>query len=174
MIIEAWSERIALSIKRANENETVSVPVMKFAIIILINFFIPVITSLMIGLASGRLAETALCIIAFVLLRMASGGFHFQSPILCMISTVIVTAVPPHIMISDTWTTAFTVLSLILVLLRAPSNMRGYNRMPERFYPYLKIASAILVGMNFILDSYVVALVFLIQGVLLYKNVKEV
>ncbi|MFB9753712.1 accessory gene regulator ArgB-like protein [Paenibacillus hodogayensis] len=174
MIVEAWSEKIALHIKKANEEETVSIEVMKFALIILINFMIPVCISLLIGLITGKLMATSISILAFVLLRMASGGFHFQSPIVCMISTTIVTAAPPHIALSHIFIYIFTAISLLLVLIKAPSNLKGYNRMPERFYPYLKLVSAILVCINFIFVSSSVAVVFLIQGILLFKNVKEV
>ncbi|PYI51557.1 accessory gene regulator ArgB-like protein [Paenibacillus flagellatus] len=169
MSIDALAERIAVSIKKANERETVSVPVMKFALIILINIVIPVIAALLIGLITGKLAETALSIVAFVLIRMMSGGYHFRSPVPCMTAMVVFTALPPHVVLPDAWTAILTGISVVLFALLAPSNLRGYHTMPERFYPYLKVASVFAVCGNFAVGSSILALVFFIQGVTLFK-----
>lgn len=169
MIIEAWSEKIAQSIKKTDENITVSIPVMKFALIIIINFTIPVIVSLLIGLLTGKFLETGTAIVFFVLLRLLSGGFHFQSPIPCMITMVVITALPPHFSLPDMWITAFTAVALILAALLAPSNLRGYHTMPEKYYPLMKAASVLLIGTNLFIHSSVIASVFLIQGILLFR-----
>jgi accessory gene regulator B len=169
MIIEAWSEKIARSIKNTNENITVSIPVMKFALIIIINFTIPVVVSLLIGLWTGKFLETLTAITFFVVLRLLSGGFHFQSPIPCMITMVVITAVPPHVSLPDMWSTAFTIAALILAALLAPSNLRGYHTMPEKYYPLMKAASVLLIYSNFFFHSSVIASVFLIQGILLFR-----
>lgn len=168
MIIEAWSEKIAVSIKNANDKETVSVGVMKFALIILFNFSIPFLLSLGIGVVSGTFKGTLLAIIAFAILRMLSGGYHFKSSNVCMLSMVVVAVVPPYIHLLEIWTLILTIISLVLVLLLAPSNMRGYHRMPEKYYPLMKIASALLVSSNFLIASEIMALVFTIQAISLF------
>lgn len=172
-MIEAWSEKIAISIKNANEEHTASIPLMKFALIILFNFFIPTIISLLIGAMTGNLAETALSISSFVILRMASGGYHFKSSMVCMLTMIVIAVIPPLVPVSENWTLILTVVGLILVTTLAPSNMRGYNRMPEKYYPLLKTASVIFVASNLYIGSGVMALVFAIQGVSLF-GFKEV
>lgn len=172
-MIEAWSEKIAISIKNANEEQTVSVPLMKFALIILFNFFIPIIISILIGSIMGKITETLISICSFVILRMASGGYHFKSSLVCMLTMIVIALVPPHIPISENWAIILTIVSLVLVTLLAPSNMRGYNRMPEKYYPLLKTASVIIVASNLYVGSGVMALVFMIQGVSLF-GFKEV
>jgi accessory gene regulator B len=168
-MIEALSEKIAISIKKSNEAETVSVAVMKFALIILFNFFIPVLLSLLIGLLTDRFGETLLSLTAFVLLRMSSGGYHFKSPIACMLSTLFVATVPPLIDLSREWSMLVTGVSLLLFLLLAPSNMRGYHTLPEKYYPVLKLLCVSMVAANFPINSDTVALVSLLQGISLLK-----
>lgn len=168
-MIDSWSEKIAVSIKQANVRETASVEVMAFALTILFNFAIPVIVSLLIGLLTGALPETALSVAAFVVLRMLSGGYHFRSPVPCMLAMIAITATPPHIRLPEEWTFILTAAALTLAICLAPSNMRGYNTMPAKYYPLLKAASVVLVCGNFALASQTAALVFVVQGVSLFK-----
>src|SRR5262245_46009657 len=130
-MIELMAEKIAITIKQANKEETASIAVMKFALIIVINFLIPVILALSAGIITGAWAETWLTIAAFVTLRMMSGGYHFDSPVPCMLVTTAVMAIPPHVMIPDNWCILFTSFSLVLFLFLAPANLKGYNTMPE-------------------------------------------
>lgn len=168
-MIESWSEKIAYSIKKANEEQTASIPVLKFALIILFNFTIPIIISLVIGAILGLLGEVALAATSFILLRMASGGYHFKSSSVCMLTMIIVAIVPPLFSIPSEWVLICNLCSLTLVAILAPSNMRGYNNLPEKYYPFLKTVSLLLVASNFYLGSDTMALVFLIQGISLLK-----
>jgi len=168
-MIEALSEKIAVSIKKSNEAETVSVAVMKFALIILFNFFIPVLLSLFVGWLTNRFAETLLSLTAFVLLRMGSGGYHFKLPIACMLSTIFVSTVPPLIDLTKEWTMLVTGASLLLFLLLAPSNMRGYHTLPEKYYPVLKLFCTSIIASNLLINSDTVALVSLLQGISLFE-----
>ncbi|MGG1313659.1 accessory gene regulator ArgB-like protein [Cohnella laeviribosi] len=170
-MIETLAENLAIRIKRANREQTASVAVMKFALIIIINFCIPISASLLIGAVTGKVAETAIGIGFFILLRMISGGYHFASPIPCMLSTAAVTAIPPHLTFSELWTPVLTAGAFILVALLAPANMKGYNTMPEKYYPLLKFISMLIVASNFLLQSQTVAIVLAIQGLtLLFHN----
>ncbi|REJ12513.1 MAG: post-translational modification of quorum-sensing peptide protein [Thermobacillus sp.] len=173
-MVEALAESLATKIKQANPNQTASVPVMKFALIIVINFTIPVVASLAFGAVTGKWLETLTAMIFFVALRMISGGYHFESPIPCMSMTFIIIAVPPHISLSEKWTWFLTVTALVLVALLAPANMKGYNTIPEKYYPLLKIGSALIVSSNFLFLSGTAAIVLAVQGIsLLFRN-KEV
>ena len=171
-MIDVWAEKIAVAIKKANEEETASVPVMTFALTVLLNLIVPSLCSLLIGLLTGALPETAASIAAFVAIRTVSGGYHFRSPIACMIAMVAITAAPPHIPLSGFWTTLLTAAAVCMACL-APSHMRGYNTMPERVYPLLKAASVALVCGNFVLGSSTAALLFFVQGISLLR-LKEV
>ena len=173
-MVEALAERLAAGIKRANPEQTVSIPVMKFALIIVINFMIPAMASLAVAAWTGKGLETLTAMGVLVALRMLSGGYHFEKPIPCMLMTFAIIAVPPHVELSERWTVLLTALSLILVILLAPSNMKGYNTIPENYYPLLKAASSIIVCGNFLFLSGTAAIVLAVQGItLLFRN-KEV
>jgi Membrane protein putatively involved in post-translational modification of the autoinducing quorum-sensing peptide len=173
-MVEAIAERLAAKIKEANPNQTVSIPVMKFALVIVINFAIPAVASLALGAATGKWLETLTVMGYFIVLRMISGGYHFETPITCMLMTFAIIAIPPHLEISKQLTLIFTTFSLIMVSLLAPSNMKGYNTIPEKYYPLLKICSMLIVSSNFILLSGTAAIVLAVQGITLLFQNKEV
>lgn len=168
-MIEAWAEKMAVAIKRVNNDETASVPVMKFALIIVINYIVPVIASLTIGWMTGKAGETALTILAFTLIRAVSGGYHFNSAVVCMAVTTAATAIPPHVPLPGGWALVLTSISFVLTAWMAPANIRGYARMPEKFFPLMKVASLLVVGSNFLFDSAFLAVLFTFQGVSLFK-----
>ncbi|MEF3304061.1 accessory gene regulator ArgB-like protein [Paenibacillus sp. GYB003] len=168
-MIEAWAEKMAVAIKRTNADETVSVPVMKYALIIVINYFIPVIASLTIGLITGKVGATACSILAFSLIRAFSGGYHFKSAVVCMAVTTAITAIPPHIALPAKWIVVLTAISFLLVAWLAPAGIRGYARMPEKYFPIMKAISLLIVGSNFMINSGLLAILFIIQGVSLFK-----
>jgi accessory gene regulator B len=168
-MIETLAEKMAFSIKKANEQETASLAVMKFALIIIINLIIPIIVSLLIGAATGNFLETLFSLSAFITIRMLSGGYHFSSPIPCMTAMIIAVSLPPHLALPENWTVYLTTASLFLFFMLAPSNLRGYHTMPEKYYPMLKIASVLLVCSNYLISSQILALVLIVQGMSLFK-----
>ncbi|OUM93855.1 MAG: post-translational modification of quorum-sensing peptide protein [Thermobacillus sp. ZCTH02-B1] len=173
-MVESWAEKLAIKIKQANPEQTASVPVMKFALIIVINFTVPVIAAMAFGISTGKGAETLTAVSYLLCLRMLSGGYHFERPLPCMLITFLIVAVPPHMDMAEQWTPILTGIALILVLLLAPANMKGYNTIPETYYPLLKIVSALIVCSNFLFFSETAAIVLAVQGfTLLFRN-KEV
>ena len=173
-MVEALAQHLATKIKRASPHQTASVPVMKFALIIVINFMVPTVASLLFGAMTGKLLETLTAMGYFIALRILSGGYHFETPVLCMVATCITFALPPHLELNGQWTLMLTTLSLLMVLILAPSNMRGYNTIPEKYYPLLKLFSVLIVCSNFIILSGTAAIVLAVQGItLLFRN-KEV
>lgn len=173
-MVETIAENLATRIKQANPNQTVSVPVMKFALIIMINFTIPLVASFALGLATGKWLETLTAAGFFIVVRMISGGYHFEKPIPCMLMTFMIIAVPPHLELSEQPVYILTAFSLIMVLLLAPSNLKGYNTIPEKYYPLLKICAVLIVFSNFFLLSGTAAIVLAVQAITLLFQNKEV
>ncbi|MBJ6361610.1 accessory gene regulator ArgB-like protein [Paenibacillus sp. GCM10012307] len=174
-MIDSLAEKLAIAIKKTNEKDTVSVGVMKYALIIVINFLIPYTSALMIGLISGKFAETALSVLALILVRAVSGGYHFQSSTVCSIVTMLVAAAPPHIPLPEGWNVFITAVSFILFAIFAPANIKGYARMPEKYFPLMKVISLFIVGSNFFFQLPVFTMIFIIQALsLLFTNKKEV
>lgn len=173
-MVESLAERLAVRIKKANPSQTASVSVMKFALIIVINFLIPAVSSLIFGALTGKWTETLTAMGFFIALRMASGGYHFETPLPCMLASFSIIAIPPHIALTETWTQLLTAAALILTAWLAPANMKGYNTMPEKYYPLLKLASVLIVSANFLLLSGTAAIVLAVQGITLLIHNKEV
>lgn len=166
-MIEAWAEKLALRIKDANQQDTVSVGIMKYALIIVINFAIPFVSAVTIGIATGKAAETLLCFLALVLLRTVSGGYHFESSTLCMIMTTAMVAAPPHLAVPELWIPYMTAGSLIVFGILAPANIKGHTRISETYFPMMKIASLLLVSTNFLLLSPSLTILIAVQALTL-------
>ncbi|MFS0723028.1 accessory gene regulator ArgB-like protein [Paenibacillus sp. 1P07SE] len=163
-MIEAWAEKLAISIKNANTRETSSIAVMTYALIIVINFLIPYTSAAIIGLLTGTLLETGFSIMMLVLVRAVSGGYHFQSSALCTLVTLSVAAGAPHLPFPEDWILLATGLCFILFAIFAPANIKGYARMPEKYFPVMKILSLFIVGSNFFIQSPTLTIILLLQA----------
>ncbi|MFB7817380.1 accessory gene regulator B family protein [Paenibacillus chitinolyticus] len=166
MIIQI-SGRFARWLKDADPYGPVSFEVMKYALSVLINLLLVVGLCLLIGYIDGKFVETVVAVCSFVGLRMFSGGFHFKSLEVCVIASVaLLTAVPvlsPYVLGHSVWLGG---LSLLLVLLKAPTSISG-TRLTERHKPLFKAISAVIVCTNFFIGSPVIAISFLLQSLLL-------
>lgn len=172
-MIEAWAERLAVSIKKSNEQETVSVAVMKYALTIVFNFLIPCILVILIGVISGKISETLLSLCTLVAMRAVSGGYHFNSMLACIGATIVVAAAPPHILFPQEWVVYGNVVSLVVMAVLAPANIKGYARMPEKYFPLMRGVAMALVGCNFIIQSSILVMIFLVQSFSLFFTNKK-
>jgi len=64
-LVEALAARLANSIKSANPENTASVPVLKYGLIILINFLTTFFLTLVIGIFLGKVQEVLLGLLVF-------------------------------------------------------------------------------------------------------------
>ncbi len=163
-MIEVWAEKLAVLIKKSNEKETASVAVMKYALIIVINFLIPYTSALIFGWITGKFVETLICVFAIVLVRAVSGGYHFQSVTVCSIVTFLAASLPPHLSFPQEAVIYVNGISFILFALLAPANIKGYARMPEKFFLIMKGISLVIVGGNLILQLPLLTMVFALQA----------
>ncbi|MGG1267222.1 accessory gene regulator B family protein [Brevibacillus laterosporus] len=67
-MIDIIAKKIAGAIKRANPDETASIEVLQYALVILIGSFFTIIISLTIGAVTDKFKETALVLFSFALL----------------------------------------------------------------------------------------------------------
>lgn len=171
-MVEWVSKRLALSIKKANPEETASVEVMVFSLILLVNAFAIIVFTLLIGWITGKLPETALTIFSFMFLKFFSGGIHLKSSDNCVLWSTIAMTVIPHIPINDSWILWMSGISLVVVGLFAPAKMNKKARIPEKYYPLLKVVSLLIVASNIFFASAILAKVFLLQALMLipYKR----
>lgn len=165
-MIDSMAGRMAESLKRANPERTASVAVMRFSLILLLNALATVALCLAIGWATGRLAETAVVLAGFVVLRFFSGGFHLKSSDACVVfSTAIISALP-HLSVPD-WTMRLTIASAALAALLAPTKVENQIQVSEGHKPWFKLISVVIVCANFAIGSESLAKAFFVQALLL-------
>lgn len=169
-MIESIAERMATTIKRANEQDTASVEVMKFSLIILLNTILILLLIAIGGYVTGMLTETLLAFLAFAGLRIISGGFHFQSAMACTLASTTLFVAIPHIPIDPTLNGWLMFGSLILVAIYAPSNIEGHSRIGRERYPLLKLLSLIIVCLNFLWLNPILTKAFFAQSLFLIRT----
>jgi Membrane protein putatively involved in post-translational modification of the autoinducing quorum-sensing peptide len=166
-MIDALADKIAVKLKEANPEETASVEVMKFALIGLLHNALIFVTALTVGLVLGQFLDTLIAAICFMLLRLVSGGFHFKTPLSCLLFSSFVFVAIPLVPIDDTWIMVVNGLTLLLVLIFAPSNIREHIRVSEKYFPVFKVISAVLVAASFLIGHPIVTLAFFVQSLTL-------
>lgn len=174
-MIEQAAERLAIRIHEANREETASVPVLKFALIGLFNNTLTFVLILLAGALLGMFPESLLAFFAFMGLRLFAGGAHFNSAYLCIAVSVatVTAAVFLSVYLNDTLTFASTAVSLLIIAWFAPSNIKKTRIKPSR-RPLYKVVSVLIVAANFIIQSPLLALVFLAQAISTLDIQKEV
>ncbi|WP_186438492.1 accessory gene regulator ArgB-like protein [Cohnella terricola] len=173
-MIDALASKIAVKLKEANPEETASVEVMKFALFGIIHNTLTFATALIVGLCLGQLLETLIAAFSFMILRFVSGGYHFKTPLSCLLFSSFVFVTIPFIPVNDLWFWVINSLTLLLVLIFAPSNIREHIRISEKFFPLFKVISVILVVVSLLLHNPIVTLAFFIQAITLITFRKEV
>jgi len=164
-MVDMLSFRIAKAIKRIEPEKTASLDVLKFSLEIVINTLFTISIVAIIGIISGKFMAAMLGLGAFIVLRYFSGGLHMQKAIHCSLISILAISIAPHVPLTIEWIRIIGVVSLAIVLIYAPSNIEGHARIPKKYFPFLKIVSAILVALNFLLLNSTVACVFLLQSI---------
>jgi accessory gene regulator B len=100
-MIDGYANRVAQIIKNTNkEEETASVEVMQYGLIILFNGIAVFFLAFLIGIMTGMFLETFITCIVFAIVRQVSGGFHFESGMLCILtSTLLLSTLPQAVLI---------------------------------------------------------------------------
>lgn len=165
-MIERLSESLAIKIKKANEEETASVAVLKFAITGLVQNIINILLILIISALFGYFYEGLIAFCAFMLLRIFAGGHHFKSATLCTVVSVIsIVVIPPLAGVLPAEAILYINLaSLAITLVFAPSNIKK-TRIKPSWRPVYKGISVLIIAVNFILQSPIIAVSFLFQAV---------
>lgn len=167
-MIDQIAGRLAHEIKLRAPEHPASEQVLKYSLSLIINAAMIIGLTLLISIFTSKTKEVGLILTSFAILRQVSGGLHLKSGIWCVIATTAGATTLSLITMSSTWTIAVTSLSLLGMLLWAPTNIEKQSRIPKKYYPLLKILSCLVVGSNFIIQSDVIALAFLVQALTLY------
>ncbi|MFB9278976.1 accessory gene regulator ArgB-like protein [Cohnella cellulosilytica] len=173
-MVETWALRIAEAIKRAEPERTASVAVLKFSLEAIINAAITISVIGIIGLVTNSFWQTMMAVGAFAVLRFFSGGLHLREALHCSLLSITLISIAPHLILSDPFIFLVNIISLLLIVIFAPSNIEGHARIPKKYFPILKLISALIIASNFLINSSTVALVFLFQAASTVKLKKEV
>jgi accessory gene regulator B len=169
--LDTFAQKTAIRMKAINNEKTASVEVLKFGLLLFINAFSIVFISLLIGFITGKLMDTILVLVAFPILRTCTGGYHLKSSILCIVFSSALMTIIPHIPMNQPATILLTVISILLILVFAPFGLENQNNIPKRFYPYLKLIGILLVSLNFLFLSNILAVCFFVQSVMLIRRI---
>ncbi|MFC4600639.1 accessory gene regulator B family protein [Cohnella hongkongensis] len=161
-----WSrslaDNIAGRIHSANPHHSVSLPVQRYAIETIITNSIIIAVSLAIGSLLTNASLVLLALIAFLLLRFITGGYHFSSPTACIVTTVIALNLIPLLaqsVQSDTMTQILTLTSLLLCICFAPQGKRSIVKQ----HLTIKLVGGAIISVNFAVMSAILAIAFLLQ-----------
>jgi accessory gene regulator B len=164
-MIEALSQKISGYVYRHNDRGHVSQEVMKFALVSLLSTTFTIVLSLIIGLIDGKFLLTVLSLAAIAVMRNLTGGYHFKSTAACIIVSAGVITLIPFIPVSPIAFYIMSIISLLLVIGYAPSNLRGVSRLTESNLKAMKWVAVLLILSNFLLTSDIISLAFFIQAV---------
>ncbi|MBW7456848.1 accessory gene regulator B family protein [Paenibacillus sepulcri] len=151
----------------ASGNEPPSVPVISYVLHILVNTVSIILLASILGIVTGEPAKTSVVIVLLAVIRFLTGGYHLPTSLGCIAASSIVLAAIPHIHVASLWVYLITAAAFVMMVLFAPSNYDQHARIPERYYPLLKVLASAIVASNFFIGSDLLALTFATQSILL-------
>ncbi|MBG9776161.1 accessory gene regulator ArgB-like protein [Brevibacillus laterosporus] len=157
---------LAHKIKKATPEESTSEEVLAYSLSIQLNGIAIIVSSLIIGLITGKGCDTLIALVSFSLLRFASGGWHAKTMTTCYWLSTIIISLIPHLQIDKSLLLYLSIVSFLLVVIYAPRS-KEENNIPRSALPYLKIVSVIIVCIGFYLDNTVVNLALFVQALTL-------
>lgn len=108
---------------------------------------------------------------AFGTLRVLTGGYHIKSGDLCVLVSVLMFITISFIDVNNAFFIVISILSFLLVLTYAPSNIPKQAKYFVKYSKPLKIiALSVILYDIFILKSYVVSIAFFAQSLTLISN----
>lgn len=120
-MIETMAFKLANQIKRIVPDHPASVPVLKYALALILNASMIILLTLFASFFTGRMVEAATILVAFALLRQVSGGIHLKTGMACVLVTSVAFTYISCISLNNGLTNLFTGIALILVLCFAPA-----------------------------------------------------
>jgi accessory gene regulator B len=172
-MVERISLRLAHWLKSELPDHPYSIARLQFGFHLMLNTVLTLLAAVILGLLFGTLKETMLVLLAFGALRMISGGYHFQSAVVCIAGTAIASVLLPRVDLSETYINTINIVNLVLTIIFSPSRINEQTRIPTKYFPVLKIGSSVLVASNFLFQSQLLAITWLIQVLSLIRLPKK-
>ncbi|WP_199617302.1 accessory gene regulator ArgB-like protein [Paenibacillus alkalitolerans] len=168
-MIVAASQWLAHFIRKHNQ-KAASTEVLVYGISVFLHSVATTFIILFFSLITAHLMQGFIAIASFVILRIFSGGAHLHSSWKCDVCSVVAILSIAHIDYSFAdygWVT--NGIALLLVAIFSPNNPNFTYKLVEKHSGKLKWISILIVAVNFMIQSSVVANAFLLQSLTLTK-----
>jgi len=169
-MIEYLAKRTAEHIKQVIPEHPTSAAVLTYALSIVINTLGIVLMTILFSSLLGTLQHAFIIMIVFALLRQLTGGYHLRTGIGCIILSSTLFVALSLVTFPEMYCIIFTCMSILLILIYAPSNIEKQSRIPKKYYSLLKIAGCLLVATNLYVLSVPFALASFAQSVTLIRR----
>ncbi len=168
-MIEYLAQHAAEYIKARSPKHPASIAVLKHALAIIINMAMIIILTTIVTVAIGTWYNAIVMMVTFVILRQITGGYHLRSGIWCVVVSSSLFIGLSLVHIPQNVILIITAISILLILLFAPSRIEKQSRIPRKYYPVLKVLGGCIVAINFLIGSEAIALALLAQSILLIR-----
>jgi len=169
MIVERTADRIAQAIYNKIPEQSSSIPVLRYGMIIVLNTALTIGFAMGLGSVLGKPGETAIVLLVIALLRMISGGFHFSASKWCTLFTTGTVVLIPHVVLTSVSYWVLAICSILLFLWFSPSNLEKQSRIPRKYYPVLKIISVGVVVVGVVLNWDIILCSIFVQALSLIR-----
>jgi accessory gene regulator B len=164
-MIDHISGNIAKRILRRGEFEQNQFPKLKFGMILFVTTILIIFLTIIVGILTSSIMESMASLFALAWLRYFSGGFHFKTSEQCVFFTVVLASSIPHFpALSNTELIVFSVISLVILAVFAPSGILKQKLPIRKSYMYKWISIAI-VSSNLMLISSIFGYCYLLQSI---------
>jgi len=172
--IDRSATRIAASI-RNNHPQAASQEVLFYALSLLINSSLTVVTVIIVSAMTGQLKEALIVITAYTALRVVSGGAHLSSSLACCVASSVIFILSSHLSYNFFYLGfILTAAALLIVLKTAPQGIENVSSINKKYYSLLKLLSVIIVASNFYFQIDFLATAFFIQAAHTTKLVENI
>jgi accessory gene regulator B len=168
--IDRVSSYLADSIHKHDPNT--SPAVMRYILSALLNLFVTILLVLIVAGITGHFYDALISVWAFPILRNISGGMHFKSNTICNVVSSIFILLSIYLPVNY-WNEGLiiNIIAVVVLLINAPSGVQG--TLNPKFYPLLKILSVFIVSSNFLFQSHILSVVFLIQALTTFRMAQK-
>jgi accessory gene regulator B len=170
-IIPKLSSKLAQNIRKHHEGAA-SEAVLKFALVVVLNTATIILAVLLATFFTGHLAEGALVLFLFALLRYVSGGAHLHSSDACTLISILIMIFLAHISFPY-WSLGLIVniITVIILLILAPKGIEEVRKLNSSHLIFYKWLSVAIVCANFYFQNSLVSATFFVQALTLTSPV---
>lgn len=161
-MLEVLSRRIAKKLKENNPSSDIEV--LEYGLALRLNMISIILITCLCGYILGHIIHSIFALIALCIIRRFSGGIHFKSLTVCMLTTSLFCTIAPMLSLDSGLTFVLTILSIIIFLAKAPNWFEDIRSVNKSHY---KLISTMIVCSNLIIQSDMLAVIFLVQAITL-------